>query len=92
MANLGNLTCLGPQRLGVVLSSVEAWHCLPETATMRGILGTVLVTVALVVAQRKCRWGSRGAGEAESPLERYGLLQREVEAAGGGRADRDVDD
>ena len=56
----------------VVLSSAEARLCLAETTTTLGILGTMLATVALVVAERKCRQGFRGAGGWESPLERWG--------------------
>lgn len=78
-ANLGNLTCPALSCWGGwVLSSVEARLCLSETATVRGILGTMLVTVALVVAECKHRRGSRGAGEGE---------QIEMWTAG-----RDVDD
>lgn len=91
VVNLGNLTCPGPHQLGVELSSAEARLCLPETAIVLDTLGTMLVTVALGMAVHKPRWSSRGAGEWESPLEREGLLQREVKAAGGGKADREVD-
>lgn len=71
--DLGNLTCAGPERLsGVVLSGVEAQLCLAETATVLGITGTVLLTVAVAVlmAERKRRQGPQEAGELGSFLER----------------------
>ncbi|XP_011841273.1 PREDICTED: leucine-rich repeat-containing protein 3B-like [Mandrillus leucophaeus] len=73
VVDLGNLTCAGPERLsGAVLSGVEAQLCLAETATVLGITGAVLLTVAVAVlmAERKRRQGPEEAGELGSFLER----------------------
>ncbi|XP_078228764.1 uncharacterized protein LOC144582549 [Callithrix jacchus] len=73
VADLGNLTCAGPERLsGVVLSGVEAQLCLAETATVLSITGSVLLTVAVAVLRAECKrsQGSEEAGELESSLER----------------------
>nr|XP_014704820.1 leucine-rich repeat-containing protein 26-like [Equus asinus] len=73
VANLGNLSCAGPERLaGVVLGSVEAWLC---TGLSRAPCWSLAVVPRrllcwVIVAEHKCRRDPRAAGEQRSPLER----------------------
>lgn len=60
-------TCMA---LEGMLSSVEAWFFLAKTATVLGIIGTILTSVTMAVVMTKCRF-SQGLGGTREELRNF---------------------